>query len=123
MSVKKSIFKNGIAAGLQKLIKVAEQLFLIPFFIKYWGAAYYGEWLTLTIIPSFLALSEFGFGSATANTFLIKYASGDKQGAADVSKTGVRIMTYLILGAILVSSGIINSIFGSCISSYDFINF
>jgi O-antigen/teichoic acid export membrane protein len=107
MSVKKSIFKNGIAAGLQKLIKVAEQLFLIPFFIKYWGAAYYGEWLTLTIIPSFLALSEFGFGSATANTFLIKYASGDKQGAADVSKTGVRIMTYLILGAILVSSGII----------------
>jgi O-antigen/teichoic acid export membrane protein len=103
MSIKKSILKNGIASAIQKVIKVLEQLFLIPFFINYWGAAYYGEWLTLTIIPSFLAFSEFGFGSATANTFLLKYATGDKQGAADVAKTGVRIMTYLVLGAILLS--------------------
>jgi O-antigen/teichoic acid export membrane protein len=103
MSIKKSILKNGIAAALQKVVKVLEQLFLVPFFIAFWGPAYYGEWLTLTIIPSFLALSEFGFGSATANTFLIKYASGDKQGAATVAKTGVRIMTYLIGASILLS--------------------
>lgn len=111
MSIKKSILKNGIAAAIQKLIKVVEQLFLIPFFIHYWGAAYYGEWLTLTIIPSFLALSEFGFGSATANTFILKYASGDKQGAADVAKTGVRIMTYIVLGSILLSILIVSILY------------
>lgn len=107
MSVKKSIVKNGIAALFQKGIKVAEQLLLIPFFIHFWGAEYYGEWITLTIVPSFLALSEFGFGTATANSFLIKFASGEKKAAADISKTGVVIMTYLIIGAIILSSSII----------------
>ena len=107
MSVKKSIIKNGIASIFQKGIKVAEQLLLIPFFIHFWGAEYYGEWITLTIVPSFLALSEFGFGTATANSFLIQYAAGEKEEAANISKTGVVILTYLILGAILVSSSII----------------
>jgi O-antigen/teichoic acid export membrane protein len=103
MSVKKSILKNGIAAAFQKGIKVAEQLFLVPFFIQFWGAAYYGEWLTLTVVPSVFALSDFGFGSAVANTFLLKYAGGDKQGAADIAKTGILIITCLIVSAILLS--------------------
>jgi O-antigen/teichoic acid export membrane protein len=107
MSVKKNILKNGVAATIQKIVKVAEQLFLIPFFIKYWGAGYYGEWLTLTVVPAFLALSDFGFGSAAANTFLLQYAAGDKQSAANTSKTGVTVLTYLILAAILLSALIV----------------
>lgn len=103
MSTKKRIIKNGIAAVFQKGIRIAEQLLLIPFFIQYWGAAYYGEWLTLTIVPATLALADFGFGSAAANTFLLKYAAGDKQGAADIAKTGFLVLTILILGAILLS--------------------
>jgi hypothetical protein len=35
MSIKKSILKNGIAAALQKVVKVLEQLFLVPFFIAF----------------------------------------------------------------------------------------
>ena len=104
MSLKKSIIKNGIAALIQKGIKIAEQLLLIPFFIQYWGAAYYGEWLTLTIIPATLALADIGFGSAAANTFLLKYAAGDKQGAANTAKTGIRVVSLLIIGAIILSA-------------------
>ena len=103
MSTKKRIIKTGIAAIIQKIVKIAEQLLLIPFFIKFWGASYYGEWLTLTIIPSFLALSDFGFGSATANTFLLKFASGEEEEAANVAKTGYRILSLLIVSAILLS--------------------
>jgi O-antigen/teichoic acid export membrane protein len=103
MSVKTSIIKNGIAAALQKSVKVAEQLLLIPFFIQYWGAEYYGEWLTLTIIPTSLALADFGFGTAAANSFILKYAAGDKQGAADVSKTGVLVLAFVVALAIGIS--------------------
>jgi O-antigen/teichoic acid export membrane protein len=103
VSSKKRIIKNGIAAIVQKATKIAEQLLLIPFFIKFWGAAYYGEWLTLTIIPSFLALSDFGFGSAAANTFLLNYASGKEEEAANISKTGSRILSLLIGIAIALS--------------------
>lgn len=103
MSVKQNIFKNGIASAVQKGVKIAEQLLLVPFFISAWGAAYYGEWLTLTIIPSVLGLSELGFGTATCNYFVLKYASGDKQGAINVAKTGLRIITIMVFCFIILS--------------------
>ena len=70
MSLKKRLVNNGLASILQKGVRVLEELFLVPFFISAWGAAYYGEWLTLTIIPSVIAFSDLGFGTAAANSFV-----------------------------------------------------
>ena len=85
-NLKKNILNNGIASFLEKGVRVLEQLFLVPFFITAWGAAYYGEWLTLTIIPSVLVFSDLGFGTAAANSFVISYSAGNKQQAANISE-------------------------------------
>lgn len=103
MSVKKNILKNGIASFLQKGIRILDQLLLVPFFITSWGVAYYGEWLTLTIIPTLLGLSDFGFGTAAANTFVLRYASGDKKGAADIAKSGYLIAWIMIFFGLFIS--------------------
>jgi O-antigen/teichoic acid export membrane protein len=103
MGIKKNIFNNGIANTSQKIVRALEQLLLVPFFITSWGATYYGEWITLTIIPSVLALSDLGFGSATANSFVLKYASGDKKGAADIFKTGFVIISFAVLMGVVLS--------------------
>lgn len=107
MSVKKNLIKNGISSGILKIIKILEQLLLVPFFITAWGSAYYGEWLTLTIIPTVIGLSDFGFGTAAANTFVLKYASGDKQGAANIYKCGIWTISIIILFSLLLSIFII----------------
>jgi O-antigen/teichoic acid export membrane protein len=114
VSSKKNILNNSIANILQKGVRILEQLLLVPFFITAWGAAYYGEWLTLTIIPSVLAFSDLGFGSAAANSFVLKYASGDKQGAANISKTGFSIISYAVVLGVLLSVGVmlLGSYFG-----------
>ncbi len=98
---------NGLASVLQKGVRVMEELFLVPFFISAWGAAYYGEWLTLTIIPSVIAFSDLGFGTAAANSFVLSYASGDKQKAANISKTGMFIITIMVFVAMLISTIVI----------------
>ncbi|MGP1992311.1 lipopolysaccharide biosynthesis protein [Zobellia laminariae] len=103
MSLKKRVLSNGLASVFQKGIRVLEQLFLVPFFISAWGAAYYGEWLTLTIIPSVIAFSNLGFGSAAANSFVLSYAAGRRQEAANISKTGVYIISIMVLVAMLIS--------------------
>ncbi|WP_256003311.1 lipopolysaccharide biosynthesis protein [Pedobacter deserti] len=103
MSTRSNLFKNGIATGIQKAVRVLDQLALVPFFISAWGAAYYGEWLTLTIIPSVLAFSDLGFGSAAASSFVLKYASDDKQGAANVFRSGFAIISCMITFGVLVS--------------------
>ncbi|MDR3651554.1 MAG: hypothetical protein P4L34_01130 [Paludibacter sp.] len=103
MSVRKKLIQNGLASAVQKIIKIAEQLLLVPFFITTWGAAYYGEWLTLTIIPTIIGFSDLGFGTAAANSFVLKYASDDKQGAANIAKSGFLSIIFIVVSSILVS--------------------
>jgi O-antigen/teichoic acid export membrane protein len=103
MSFKKSLLKNGVATLILKGLKIAQQLLLVPFFITAWGAAYYGEWLTLTIIPTVLGLSDLGFGSAAANAFILRYASNDRQGAANMIKSGFRTIHIVVFSGIIFS--------------------
>jgi hypothetical protein len=88
MNLRKSLLKNGIASLINKVIKIADQLLLVPFFISAWGTAFYGEWLTLTIIPSIIGFSDLGFGTAAANFFILKFLGNKKQEAANISKSG-----------------------------------
>lgn len=104
MSTKKNILQNGFSTAAQKVVRILEQLFLVPFFITTWGAAYYGEWLTLTIIPSVLAFSDFGFGSAAANSLVLKYSSGKYQEAADIARTGFIVITFAISFGLLIGA-------------------
>lgn len=97
MSTKLRVIKNAIASLGVKGVKVLEQLFLIPFFIFYWGVEYYGEWLTLMIIPSVFAFSDLGLGTAAASSFVLKYAEGKNQEAVDILKTGYLIITKIII--------------------------
>ncbi len=101
-SSKKNIIKNAASSFAQKGVRVLEQLFLIPFFIIHWGTDYYGEWITLTIIPSVLAFSDLGLGSAAANSFVLKYVSGQFREAADILKTAFVTISVVIMAAIML---------------------
>lgn len=103
MSLKTILLKNGFATLIQKGIKIGEQLLLVPFFITAWGAAYYGEWLTLTIIPSIIGFSDLGFGTAAANSFILKYAANEKQEASNISKSGFMSVNIIVILAMLLS--------------------
>lgn len=102
MSIKKNILKNSIPNIVVRLITVGEQLLLVPFFIASWGTAYYGEWLTLTIIPAVLTFSNLGVGTAAANSFVLKYAAGKKSEAANTARTGLVAISVVIFGGILL---------------------
>lgn len=111
MSVIKNILLNGFAQVASRLVKVADQLVLIPLFLSKWGADYYGEWLTLSIIPSVLAVSDLGFGSAAANAFVISYNAGKEKEAADILKTSILSISGLIFFSILISSCVLFALY------------
>ena len=101
-NIVKGIIGNGLAQITLKVIRVMEQLLLIPFFLTAWGATYYGEWITLSIIPTVLTFSNFGFGSAVSNSFVLAYTGGDKQKAADINKNGILVVAgSIVVGAII----------------------
>lgn len=107
MTLQKNLLKNGLATLINKGIKIAEQLLLVPFFISAWGAAYYGEWLTLTIIPSIIGFSDLGFGTAAANSFILKYAGNEKQEASNIAKSGFLSINIIVICTMIISTLII----------------
>jgi len=118
MGILKGVMLNGAASIVQKIVRVLEQLLLIPLFLHEWGVAYYGEWLTLSIIPSVLALSDLGIGTSVGNAFTLHYVSGSKKSAADVIKSGLYI-TSCIIALVIVLIFIIMSI-GKSIDLFDY---
>ncbi|GEM_PF-3347921 len=50
-----------------QVISLVIQVAGIPLLLKYWGISYYGEWLVLFTIPSFIAISDMGLGSSTTS--------------------------------------------------------
>lgn len=105
MSLRKNLISNGLANGLQKVVRLVEQLALVPLFLHFWGAAYYGEYLTITAIPAILAFTDFGVGAAGANTFVLRYAAAEYAGAAAVAKANFLILLGLI-GVALLAAGV-----------------
>ena len=118
MGILNGILKNGSASVFQKIVRVLDQLLLIPLFLSEWGVAYYGEWLTLSIIPSVLALSDLGIGTSVGNTFTLHYVSESKKEAADVIKSGL-YMTSCIIALVIVLILIIMSV-GKTIDLFDY---
>ena len=101
-NIVKGIIGNGLAQITMKVIYALDQLLLIPFFLTTWGATYYGEWVTLSIIPAVLGFSDLGIGSAVSNSFVLAYVSGKKQQAANLKKNGIIIISgTILLGVIL----------------------
>lgn len=96
------IIKNGFAYGLQRGILFSEQFLIIPAYLHFWGVEYYGEWITLSMIPSILSFTDFGFATALSNSFVINYLRSSNK-VPQILKTSYLSMLVLILGSVVLS--------------------
>ena len=106
-SIAKGIIGNGLAQIVLKVIRILDQLLLVPFFLVAWGAEYYGEWITLSIIPTILGFTDLGIGTAAGNSFVLAYAAGEQQRAANIRKSGIAIISCTIFIGSLLTIGIL----------------
>ena len=78
------IKSNFGANSFGQAVNILIQLASVPIILAFWGQDLYGEWLIISAIPAYLALSDIGFGSVAANDMTIKFAKGDQKGALEV---------------------------------------
>jgi O-antigen/teichoic acid export membrane protein len=82
-----------------RLMRVAEQLLLVPLFLAVWGPEKYGEWIALNAISMFVSLGNFGIAHAGMSDIVLRYAGGDRRAAARSFVTSVVLLT-LVIGAV-----------------------
>ena len=96
---------NAYGQGITILI----QLVSVPLYLHFWGVKLYGEWLILSAIPAYLALSDIGFASVAANDMTMRVANGDRRGALEVYQSiwlfisGVSLLIGSVLALIVYS--------------------
>ena len=76
---------RGVAANLyDKGVVALLQLLNIPVLTHYWGADGFGVWLMLTTIPTYVAVSDIGLGTAAGVELTSLHAKGQLDRALKV---------------------------------------
>lgn len=79
------------------------QLGTVPLLLHAWGAAKYGDWLILSAVPSYLTLSDLGFGDASRSDMSMRVAVGDQEGALQTFQSSWVLATVVSLTSLLIA--------------------
>ena len=111
---------RGVGANLLgKFWVVLSQIVTVPVLLTVWGAKGYGVWLMIWAIPSYVTLSDFGFGSAAAIFMTAMIARGERDEALGVFQS-VGLLVTAILAVIVLVAVAVWSQFGRVMSLIGF---
>ena len=72
---------RGLAANIGGMgVTLLIQLVSVPVFLAAWGVPTYGEWLVLSAVPTYVALSDLSFSSVAGNSMVMLVAQGKRDG-------------------------------------------
>jgi O-antigen/teichoic acid export membrane protein len=94
-SLRRRLIAGFGASTFSRLSTTLTQIFSVPVFLSHWGVHLYGEWILLNTIPSYLGLSDVGFGSVAGNEMTMLTATQDFEQALVVFQS-VWVLTTVI---------------------------
>jgi len=108
-SVGRRLLGGTFANLLDKLALLAVQLVAIPLLSHHWGAEGYGTWLMLMTIPTYVAVSDFGLGTAAGVEITQRVARGDMTGALTAFQSAWGLV-FAILAVIALATGVYSTL-------------
>jgi len=96
------IFKAIGASSLQQISNIFIQLLTVPILLSFWGMENFGAWIVLSAVPSYLSLSDFGFGTASSNRMAMHLARAEHMQA---STSFFASLSVTITSAIIICAG------------------
>ena len=103
MSGLKGIARNLTAGFSSHLVAVLQQVALTPLFLRSYGAAGFGEWLTLSASVSYLGTLDFGIQTFLNQDLTIRYHRGDMQDFHVQQSTALRLLLGIVTTAGLIA--------------------
>jgi O-antigen/teichoic acid export membrane protein len=95
------------ASALGPAVTLIFQVASVPIFLHCWGARLYGEWLILSAIPGYLAISDIGFGNVAASDMTMCVAAGKRETALGTfQSTWVLVSTISLVLMALLTAGV-----------------
>lgn len=101
----KLIIKSIYVQFLTFLLNIGIQILAIPILLKYWGVEYYGEWLVIFSIPSYLGMSDLGLGTAATTEISLLIAENNFQKANKLLNSSfyfIQIIGFVLFTLLLI---------------------
>jgi O-antigen/teichoic acid export membrane protein len=106
-TVRERLIRGFGATALGPVVTAIVQIVSVPVFLHFWGVSLYGEWLIISAIPTYLALSDLGFGNVAANDMTMLVAAGDRKSALETFQS---TWALILLTSALVEISILSVI-------------
>lgn len=99
--------KRGLAANIGGMgVTLIIQLVSVPVFLAAWGKPTYGEWLLLSAVPTYVALSDLSFSSVAGNSMAMLVGAGRRADAATLGRHLWSIVSVMTAVAVLAAVAI-----------------
>lgn len=103
MKTGRNVTLNFGAIAFGKLSYTLQIFCSVPLFLSHWGQQRYGEWLVLSAIPTWMSMSDVGFGTVAANEMVLRCSRGDKRGARQcLHSAWAAMLCLMVLGALVL---------------------
>jgi O-antigen/teichoic acid export membrane protein len=93
--------KNALSYGYSRVITIILQLVLVPFFLEYWGAELYAEWIVVAGLAILLGILDLGVAQASSSKATISAGSND-WGGVQVSIITAFLFTLSLVFILIV---------------------
>ena len=103
-SVRGRLVRGFGANAFGNVLTILIQLVSVPVFLRFWGTQVYGEWLVLSAVPYYVAMSDLGFGSVAATRMTMEVARDDRSGAVTTFQSAWVFISATSLALALVSA-------------------
>lgn len=100
--------KNISANLLGVIIHLINQVILVPFYIIYWGKDLYSDWIVLSSLTAFFAMSDIGINNVIQNRFAIKYAEEDYSECKSLITDNILLVTGVFTIILIVCYAIVS---------------
>jgi O-antigen/teichoic acid export membrane protein len=98
---------RGIAANVGGIgLTLVIQLVSVPVFLAAWGIRTYGEWLVLSAVPTYVALSDLSFSSVAGNLMVMHEAVGNRLETVALGRRLWSVVTVMTGMAVFLAVGI-----------------
>ena len=105
--VRRRLFTGAGATALSPVITALVQVVSVPILLHFWGARLYGEWLIVSAIPSYLALSDMGFSTVAGNEMTMRVGARDYAGAIETFQSTWALVSAISLILLALSVAIL----------------
>jgi O-antigen/teichoic acid export membrane protein len=103
-SLRRRLLRGVGATALSPIVTILTQLGSVPLLLHSWGGAKYGDWLLLSAIPTYMTLSDLGFGNASGSDMAMRVAANDKKGALETFQSSWVLVTSVSVLVLMLTS-------------------